>query len=196
MPGKLLQKSSVDDRHHDDGKPVPDSDAILALKATREFEYNKKLTLKSARKKRKGMSSHNETYIRAAPKGGCKIRLDGGDDEEVIETDWVAAVDSRPDSSEVLLANLLKPGKARRQPQRGMFSPCHTAQRKVLIGSRTAGDFEVIPNMRSVIILEEHSASEPEVEEPWEELDFEDDDQGVAISHHALSYAEVAASTT
>ena len=50
--------------------------------------------------------------------------------------------------------------------------------------------------MLSVIVLEEGSASEPEGDEPWEYLDFDDDDQGAVVPPRTLSYAEVAANAT
>lgn len=50
--------------------------------------------------------------------------------------------------------------------------------------------------MPSVIVLDEHSASEPEFDEPWEELEYDDGDHDQRASRRALSYAEIAAGTT
>lgn len=167
---------------------------MLVQKTIREFEYDRKLTLNSAKRKKRNNSPHRKMYIRASPKGPGKIRLDGGEDEDIIETDWVAAVDSRPELGEMPLVDLMKPGKIRRRGQKGSFlSPYSLRGTRVYRGHRAAGDFEVVPNMLSVIVLDDNSASEPEVIEPWEELDFDDDDQD---AHANLSYAEVAASTT
>lgn len=52
--------------------------------------------------------------------------------------------------------------------------------------------------MPSVIALDDAPSPEPEVEEPWEELDFDelDDRDGTRPSSRILSYAEIAATAT
>ena len=60
------------------------------------------------------------------------------------------------------------------------------------------GDFELVPGVPSVIALDDAPPLEPEVEEPWEELDMDelDDHGGARPSSRVLSYAEIAATAT
>ncbi len=62
--------------------------------------------------------------------------------------------------------------------------------RKVVV----AGEFEFIPNNLSVIVLEDSAAPEPEADDPWECVDWDEDDpDGDHTARRAPSYAEVVA---
>jgi len=52
-----------------------------------------------------------------------------------------------------------------------------------------ADDFEVIPNVRSVIVLDDHISATPDVDEPWEHVTAEDVEKD-----SAPSYAQIVAS--
>jgi len=64
-------------------------------------------------------------------------------------------------------------------------------------GSGWEGDFEVVPHVRSVIVLDDVAVRDLEVDEPWEHVDGEDTDNGDASSSgnvtptKVLSYADV-----
>jgi len=53
------------------------------------------------------------------------------------------------------------------------------------------GDFEVVPHIRSVIVLDDFSGDEKDVEEPWEHIQGDDFDEKL----NSPSYAEVVAFT-
>lgn len=120
MPGKLLQKS--DDNRTASAHEV---DNVTALRTARDFAHDRKLTLNAAKRKKKVSAvvhRDSKVTVNLWPKGGYKMRLDVGDDD-VIETDWVAAVDvnPRPDI-QVPLVDLLKPGRTRTHAQRGTLA--------------------------------------------------------------------------
>ncbi|KAI0313216.1 hypothetical protein OF83DRAFT_1175884 [Amylostereum chailletii] len=92
----------------------------------------------------------------------------------------------RATSTEVKLADLIRPAKSGKKPK----DP----------------DFELVPHVRSVIVLDDSSAfapGEPESDEPWEYLssvalsDYNDDDDDDTDerSRTVLSYAEIVAKT-
>ncbi|TDL20928.1 hypothetical protein BD410DRAFT_899208 [Rickenella mellea] len=56
-----------------------------------------------------------------------------------------------------------------------------------------AGDFELIPHVRSVIVLEDHDFEEPNEDEAWEHVSGDDEDDTSSVK--APSYAEVVSST-
>jgi len=49
------------------------------------------------------------------------------------------------------------------------------------------GDFEVVPHIRSVIVLDDNISHDAEPDEPWEHIDFDDEDDEAE-----LSYAQIA----
>jgi len=51
-----------------------------------------------------------------------------------------------------------------------------------------AGDFEVIPKVRSVVVLDDRMNADLEIDDPWEHIDADDSDSG---SSQKTSYAEV-----
>lgn len=90
---------------------------------------------------------------------------------------------------EVDLTNLMKPAKARRG-KRGMF--LHHPHPEIVVRSRrrrctAMGDFEVLPSVRQVVALEDRLEDELELDEPWEHLSANGDDE------KPFSYAEIAA---
>ncbi|KAI0347896.1 hypothetical protein BDW22DRAFT_26541 [Trametopsis cervina] len=184
MPGKLIQPvSAAKDSKSKDITSVVEVDMVSALKATREHEHGRNSALKAARRKKKG-GDPKVLRVLPTPRShivrGWELRDDEDEDEEMGDTDWVAAVDrdERPDMHEVPLAELLKPAKPRHRDQK-------------------AGDFEVVPGMPTVIALDEQMVPGPEaVEEDWETLDFVNDDQDSRSSYQMPSYAEVAANAT
>ncbi|KAK2460104.1 hypothetical protein APHAL10511_007870 [Amanita phalloides] len=54
-------------------------------------------------------------------------------------------------------------------------------------------DFEVIPHVRSVIILDDNQPHDIEIDEPWEYITGVEEDQGRSGSTKPISYAMVAA---
>ncbi|EKM84283.1 hypothetical protein AGABI1DRAFT_89015 [Agaricus bisporus var. burnettii JB137-S8] len=95
-------------------------------------------------------------------------------DGQVLSDSWkenigfVAVAIEQPSRYEVKLADLLRVGKKPRK-------------------SKGANDFEVIPHIRSVIVLDDNTPDELTIDEPWEHVNDPDtEDTG-------LSYAQVAA---
>ncbi|THH30231.1 hypothetical protein EUX98_g3943, partial [Antrodiella citrinella] len=72
---------------------------------------------------------------------------------------------------EVDLTEFLKPAKARKV-------------------KRAVGDFEVLPSVRQVLVLDDRLDGELEVDEPWEHLSLDGEDE------KTFSYAEVAGAIT
>jgi len=54
-------------------------------------------------------------------------------------------------------------------------------------------DFELIPHIRSVIILDDNQSHDIDVEEPWEHITGVDDDPGYKDNAKGISYAMVVA---
>ncbi|KZT01184.1 uncharacterized protein LAESUDRAFT_816090 [Laetiporus sulphureus 93-53] len=75
---------------------------------------------------------------------------------------------------EVDLASLIKPAKTRKPK---------------------AEDYEVIPNVRPVIALDDRASAVPEVDEPWEHISAEDED-GAPAGPSGPSYAQIVANMT
>ncbi|OSX66796.1 hypothetical protein POSPLADRAFT_1175479 [Postia placenta MAD-698-R-SB12] len=81
----------------------------------------------------------------------------------------------------------------------GRWSPAHATEvditvliKPAKVHKRRGDDFEVIPAVRSVIVLDDSVAVTPEVDEPWEHISAEDGEDGVADP--PPSYAQIAAS--
>ncbi|TCD70097.1 hypothetical protein EIP91_004826 [Steccherinum ochraceum] len=93
---------------------------------------------------------------------------------------------------EVDLTNLMKPAKPRKA-KRGMSSSVVLAQALdadlwLLFVVTADSDFEVLPSVRQVVVLDDRlDGGELEADEPWEHLDVDGEDE------KAFSYAEVAA---
>lgn len=176
-----------------------DTPSPTVLKAVREYEHTRKFSRKTAEhRERLAHKGHSPlTRVSATcpyclpskhnrhigPKmmfaKGLRLKIDdeAWDGTPDVTEDWVADVESRTEAVEVPLAELLKTGKARKTRQK-------------------AGDFEFVPNVRSVIILEESAVSAPDVDEPWEHVDWDEDDpDGSHTDVQALSYAEILANT-
>ncbi|KAI0082166.1 hypothetical protein K474DRAFT_1655499 [Panus rudis PR-1116 ss-1] len=186
------------------------------LKAVREFEHGRQRARKSAEtshwKEQKarhrqlkadraqGVIHPPSAYLR--PRQGRARAQDVVHDERVLsdDSDWDAPeaaepepVDSprqwRGEALEVDLMNLAKPAKKRKS--KGMHIFLSVPLQCDLIGSIAAGDFEVIPKMPSVIVLEDCRTPTPEDDEAWECLSAASDD--VDRKRPVPSYAEVAA---
>lgn len=177
--------------------PAPESPAVL--KAVRAYEHDRHRAKKTAetertreRKERKrslGAPCHARPCRTAAHAHGRRSAargvFKGGADLEEREDALLApvaceyereergAVDSetipqRQDVRELGIHVLLKPARAHKH---------------------RADDFEVIPNVRSVIVLDDHISATPDVDEPWEHVTAED-----AEKDSAPSYAQIVAS--
>ncbi|KAK7695236.1 hypothetical protein QCA50_002426 [Cerrena zonata] len=166
------------------------------LKAVREFEHGRQRAKKSARteswkaekvaKRQLKAQRAQGTLVEGIPihrsrKGGFvhldrdETSLDESDSaEEAFDIEVVETPKWREDKLEVDLTKLIRPSKARRSK---------------------AGDFELIPSVRSVLVLEDavldRGFDSIEDDEPWEYLSAAGDD----AEHNIPSYAEVAANT-
>lgn len=54
-----------------------------------------------------------------------------------------------------------------------------------------AGDFELIPHVRSVVVLDDREYDTPDIEEAWEHVSSDEDDKPVK----GRSYAQVVSAT-
>ncbi|EMD32676.1 hypothetical protein CERSUDRAFT_118701 [Gelatoporia subvermispora B] len=95
------------------------------------------------------------------------LALEASDESPILESSAAA-----PGRIEVELSELVKPGKVHK--------------------SKGAADFEVIPTVRQVIVLEDGIALEAELDEPWEHISAEDADDKL---ESAPSYADIVASS-
>lgn len=196
---------------------APISSEPRVLKAVREFEHGRQRAKKSARteiwkadkaakrqlKAQKAQGTLEGPPIQHRSKKAGFARLDRDEtlldesdsaeeafDVEVIETPkW-----SEDNRLEVDLTKLIRPSKARRS--KGMFISfvcCGVRFDQWLNLDDVAGDFELIPSVRSVLVLEDavldRGIDSIEDDEPWEYLSAAGDD----AEHNILSYAEVAA---
>jgi hypothetical protein len=91
---------------------------------------------------------------------------------------------------DVKLADLVTAGKPKKSK-----GTCPSSQIFLFHGTQetTEGDFEVVPHIRSVIVLDDFSGDEKDVEEPWEHIQLGDDFDEKLIN--GPSYAEVVAFT-
>jgi hypothetical protein len=194
-------------------------DAVSDLKSLHEAERSRKMYRKSSVWKDKQMwkdplqrwtllpeglrkwkdlepRRHIRPHMTMHVKGGWQIQLeDGGVGAELeTETDWVAEIEDRPGKKEVLLTEILKPGKPQKARGKGTGSRGHSYWAGLIVVCDAAGDFEVIPATQSVITLDDYTIPEPEVNEPWEYLDYDSDYSGAGrATQHNLSYAEAVA---
>ena len=147
------------------------------------------LAWKTSKEPLRYVRPHMTMHVR----GGWQVQLEDDGAAVPEETDWVAEVENKPPATEVALADILKPGKPAKTRHKGRcFSGSWWLPHLTLIDA--AGDFEVVHGARSVIVLDDYTVPEPEVNEPWECLDFdEDEDEAGRTEHRSLSYAEVAA---
>lgn len=77
-----------------------------------------------------------------------------------------------------------------RKPRKGKgmcYSP-GDFRKRMFNASVTEGDFEIIPHVRSVIALDDDTTPDVEVDEPWEHIYGDDDEQ----PDKELSYAAIA----
>ncbi|KAI0721185.1 hypothetical protein C8Q72DRAFT_84245 [Fomitopsis betulina] len=162
---------------------VPGSDALDAdvavLQALHGFANDRQRTQKAAhRKERKRHTASQAAHAGFARKvsslgmeeaEGCEDEGELGASHAEIDVDAIEDVDAgalRP----ITLQVLIKPAK---------------------VSKRKAEDFEVIPKVRAVIALDDPAPVLPEVDEPWEHIDFEEDEHD-----HQPSYAQVLAAAT
>ncbi|KAF7796190.1 hypothetical protein EIP86_007364 [Pleurotus ostreatoroseus] len=166
------------------------------LKAVRAYEQRQKSRTKRADTKG-GRQAHNVRCADHLTVSGlscaCYPHLDGScdywpkmmhpqvgseeihdDDHEAIENEGAPTEEDRPMAIEVSLVELLKPAKTRKTK-----------------AYQQACGFEVVPNVRSVLALDEVVTSEPEIDEPWECIDWDEDDPDGNNVADELSYAKV-----
>ncbi|KAH9947076.1 hypothetical protein B0H21DRAFT_740245 [Amylocystis lapponica] len=161
-------------------------DSPGVLKAVREYEHDRHHTKKAAehertreRKERRRFRPHSGRAVHVRRVSGRAIAVGPEVEEQAaletpedLERPEVVAEDVGPVGESMLeldIAPLMKPAKARK---------------------RKAEDFEVIPSVRSVIVLDEHAAAELEIDEPWEHVTA-DDQEGEKVE--PPSYARVVA---
>ena len=196
------------------------TEALCDLKSRRAHEHRRKMTLKGGEWKTKQHARmpweyqlswnakdnrHWDAYAYTRPrrphmtpavKGRWHVNVDEGGKEapEEGEMDWVTeSPGAERQREEVALADIAKPGRRRRQGKK--CKSCRSAH--LLMPTITplfaAGDFEVVPGSRSVIVLDDYELPEPSVNEPWECLDLDDEDRETS---QKPSYAEVVANPT
>lgn len=187
------------------------------LKAVREFEHGRQRAKKSARteiwkaekvakrqlKAQRAQGTLEGIPIQRSRKGGFvhldrdETSLDESDSaEEALDIEVIETPKWREGKLEVDLTKLIRPSKARRS--KGMFISfvcCGVQFDQWLTLGDVAGDFELIPSVRSVLVLEDavldRGFDSIEDDEPWEYLSAVGDD----AEHDIPSYAEVAANT-
>lgn len=181
---------------------VPGSDALDAdvavLQALHGFANDRQRTQKAAhRKERKRHTASQAAHAGFARKvsslgmeeaEGCEDEGELGASHAEIDVDAIEDVDAgalRP----ITLQVLIKPAKVSKR--KGQISlPARPPSPLTLTGV-AAEDFEVIPKVRAVIALDDPAPVLPEVDEPWEHIDFEEDEHD-----HQPSYAQVLAAAT
>lgn len=172
---------------------LPNTSEVRVLKAVREYEHGRQRAKKSARteiwkaekaakrqlKAQKAQGTLEGIPVHRSRKAGFtrldrdETFLDESDSaEEAFDVEVVETPKWREDKLEVDLTKLIRPSKARRSK---------------------AGDFELIPSVRSVLVLEDavldRGFDDLDDDEPWEYLSAGGDD----AEHNIPSYAEVAA---
>jgi len=165
-------------------KEMPSSFAISSReKDVRTYEHDRQKAKKAAEfakvKARKGKWNCSCCIEKRDKVKRGKLLLDGGDIDvgEPLEAEPTAG-DLGPYSAPKqggelslvdVLANLVKNGKPRKS---------------------NVGDFEVIPQVRSVIVLDDETGSEGEFGEPWEHI-YGDSEEELDEKRQPPSYAEI-----
>ncbi|CAL1694820.1 unnamed protein product [Somion occarium] len=189
-----MSKATKPEHNTNSETTSPSTPEPRVLNAVREFEHGRQRAKKSAHtaswreekaRKRQVKTQRAQTLFEPPAahrqKGGhVKVQgidrderdLDGSDSDEAFDVEFIETPKWREQKLEVDLTNLIRPTKARRSK---------------------AGDFEVIPSVRSVLVLDDRDFAMVEDDEPWEYLSAGDDDseRKPAIP----SYAEVAANS-
>lgn len=194
---------------------LPNTSEVRVLKAVREYEHGRQRAKKSARteiwkaekaakrqlKAQKAQGTLEGIPVHRSRKAGFtrldrdETFLDESDSaEEAFDVEVVETPKWREDKLEVDLTKLIRPSKARRS--KGMFlsfACCGVRFDQWLHIRDVAGDFELIPSVRSVLVLEDavldRGFDDLDDDEPWEYLSAGGDD----AEHNIPSYAEVAA---
>ncbi|GBE77391.1 hypothetical protein BKA93DRAFT_823078 [Sparassis latifolia] len=173
----------------DKAYPAPEPDSLTVLKASRGYEYERQRAKKSAESER--MRERKERYRRAwqqsaarshklMPHGnGSEKRkkaygMEMDDDENVppcVNEERGVTEDAARfrERHELDIASLIKSAKST------------TPKSKV-------DDFEVIANVRSVIVLDDQVSNDFELDEPWEHISIED---GCESKVAVPSYAQI-----
>ncbi|EPS94757.1 hypothetical protein FOMPIDRAFT_1063066 [Fomitopsis schrenkii] len=157
-----------------------DVSSTTVLQAVRDFANDRQRAQKAAhRKERKRRTASQATHAGFARKvsslgmeeaEACEDEGELGASQAEIDVDATDDVNAGA-SPPITLRVLIKPAK---------------------VPKRKAEDFEVIPKVRAVIALDDPAPALPEVDEPWEHIDLEDEDG----HDHQPSYAQVLAAAT
>jgi hypothetical protein len=146
-------------------------------------------------KQRKGQNwalrlfnSKNDLDLDFSLKEGTAARID--EVEAVVEAEAVPERTSRsqPDANEprpqAQLADVLV---LPRKPRKGTGMHIFDVGLRAIPYQPLDGDFEVVPPIRSVIVLEDNATPDLDADEPWEHVSMADE-----RPIHSLSYAKVA----
>ncbi|OBZ68635.1 hypothetical protein A0H81_11539 [Grifola frondosa] len=169
------------------GTPAAENSVVKAVRAyERERQRTKKAVdwerTRERRERQRNTGGHAARictrHCRGASGRHSRRMREGNDDER--ESEGTCGEPHSPDASarsagssdEVDIARLIRPAKARK--------------------SKLA-DFEIVPNIPSVIVLDDYTMAEPEMDEPWEHI-MVDELEEKAITVEAPSYARVVAS--
>ncbi|KXN85760.1 hypothetical protein AN958_10943 [Leucoagaricus sp. SymC.cos] len=166
---------------------LPPPGKVSVQKDVRAYEHERQRLKKAAdfvkMRARKAQQGADKAHQRSASVGSAAASEKGGrlreeddveDDGELVLSDsWKenlggVPVVAEPPRYEFRLADLIRSGKPRKP--------------------KGDGDFEVIPHIRSVIVLDDNTPDEFDVDEPWEHVLNPDSE-----ANKGPSYAEVAA---
>ena len=193
------------------------TETVNALKTTRDFEHSRQRAMKTVQvknwKEEKAWNRHVKLELRklqpSLPPSPQPIRRPGrgfvrsfrgtedADKEWDVstETEWeceeveVAPTWRAENRIEVDLTHLIRPAKSRKARSK-RFS--HLNSLRDLFPYRswfpTAGDFELVPKVRSVVVLDDGTDEVPEVDDPWEYVSA--DEEGI-LKKPVFSYAQV-----
>lgn len=170
------------------------TETLSTLKSTRDFQHSRQRAMKTVQvknwKEEKAWNRHVKLELRKlqpnlppAPQptrrpgrgtvGGFRqsersdrdLDVSTKSDWELSEEEEIVPTWRSQEKIEVDLTHLMRAAKPRK--------------------SKT-GDFEVIPKVRSVVVLDERLEAGPEIDDPWEYVSADDED----TKRPALSYAE------
>ncbi|KAJ6613318.1 hypothetical protein B0H10DRAFT_2049168 [Mycena sp. CBHHK59/15] len=173
------------------------SPALPSFKDLRAFEHDRQRVKKamdlakgelynSARKSTWPLSSEKEKRLRAEEVDA----LDGSLVDAGYDLDGVALSRDPSQPSEVKLSDLV----AFRKPRKGLGTSI-TLPWLPVVERSVDGEFELIPHVRSVIVLDDITSHDLLVDEPWEYIYGSDEEESVATTPtKGPSYANVLSS--
>lgn len=201
-------KSSKETENETFSLSSPTSPTLTSNKFLREYEHDRQRTKKAAElvkaraRKEQGWATKLRGSRRGAGTGVFSEKNKKLRDEDVADSlDGIALAlgeskgNARSDTSlfvsrsEVKLLDLVTPAVRKPRKGKGMSSVFHIGT-LVLTASTlliAEGDFEVIPHVRSVIVLDDNTSKDLDMEDTWE-LIHSDEEEG---SVKTPSYADV-----